>query len=108
MTREHRQPKQAEVLEGKIFAVMAYVWGLCIVPLVFKKDNAFVLSHSKQGLVIFVSVVGVFVLSILFDWILRPGLFVLGIFSLLGMIESLRGRQMRLPLISDLADKITL
>lgn len=108
MTQDYDEPKQAEVLDGKIFAVMAYVWGLCILPLIFKKDNAFVLSHSKQGLVIFVSVVGVFVLSILFDWILRPGLFVLGIFSFLGMIESLRGRSMRLPLISDVADKITL
>lgn len=103
--------KQSVLNEGndaKIFAVMGYLWILCILPLLFKKDNAFVLKHSKQGLVIFIGVVGTFILSILFEWLLRPGLFVFGIISLWGIVESLRGKTLRIPVVSDLADKITL
>lgn len=107
MTKTYASHKQ-EVLEGKIFAVMGYLWILCILPLIFKKDNRFVLIHSKQGLVIFIGVVGVFVLSILFEWILRPGLFLFGIVSLWGIVESLRGNNLKIPLISDVAEKITL
>ena len=105
---KQKQIRTQDVEEGKIFAVMAYLWLLCIVPLVFKKDNPFVLSHGKQGLVIFVGVVCIFIVSILFDWILRPGLFLLGILSLWGMIESLKGQELRIPFICDIADKITL
>lgn len=94
--------------DAKIFAVMGYLWILCILPLLFKKDDAFVLSHSKQGLVIFVGVVATFILSILFPWLLRPGLFAFGVISLWGIVESLRGRTLKIPVVSDLADQITL
>ncbi|MDP8266468.1 MAG: hypothetical protein P9M07_05920 [Candidatus Aceula meridiana] len=97
-----------EVLEGKIFAVMGYLWIFCILPLVFKKDNRFVLMHSKQGLVIFIGVVFIFVLSILFEWVLRPGLFLFGILSLWGIVESLRGNDLQIPFIGEIAEKITL
>ena len=96
------------IFEDKIFAVMSYLWIICIIPLIFKKDNKFVLNHGKQGLVIFVCVVCVFVASILFDWILRPGLFLFGVLSVWGIIESLRGNSLKIPVVSEVADKITL
>ena len=97
------------VIEGKVFAILSYLSILCIVPLILKKDNAFVLSHGKQGLVIFVGEVTVFIAHIVLGiWILRFGFFVLGVLSLWGIIEVLRGRYIKLPVISDIADKITL
>ncbi|MDD3375547.1 MAG: hypothetical protein PHY73_07505 [Candidatus Omnitrophica bacterium] len=100
--------KPHDAYEDKIFAVMGYLWILCIIPLVFKKDNQFVLAHSKQGLVIFVGIVCLFVASILFDWILRPGLFVSGILSVWGIIESIKGKNLKIPFIHQIADKIIL
>ena len=98
-----------EVLEGKIFAVLAYISILCIIPLIFKKDNAFVLAHAKQGLVLFIGEVAVFVASIIInEWIIKLCLFLAGIFSLWGMIESLRGRDIRLPIVWNVSEKITL
>jgi uncharacterized membrane protein len=97
-----------EINDGKIFAMMGYLWILCIVPLVFKKENKFVLDHSRQGLVIFLGVVVVFILSIIFEWLLRPGLFLFGVFSLCGIIAVLLGRDLRIPFIRDYADKIDL
>jgi uncharacterized membrane protein len=95
------------VREGIIFAVLAYLSILCIIPLIFKKDNAFVLHHSKQGLVIFVGQLCVFIFQIVFPWLLKLGLFVLGILSLVGILACLRGRTIDLPVVSRIADLIT-
>ena len=100
--------RHQEINEGKIFAVVGYLWIFCVIPLILKKENKFVLDHSRQGLVIFVGVVGVVIFSILFEWILRPGLFLFGILSLWGIISALAGKDLRIPLIRDYADKITL
>ena len=105
-TPERSSEKQ--ILEGKVFAILSYLSILCIIPLVLKKDNHFVLSHGKQGLVIFVGQVAVFIASIVFPGIIKLGLFVLGIISLWGIIEVLKGQYVRLPVIADIADKITL
>ena len=97
-----------QISEGKVFALLAYLSILCILPLLFKRDNEFVLSHGKQGLVIFIGEVGVFILSIIFPGFLRIGLFCLGLLSFAGIVAALRGRIFELPLIASIADKITL
>lgn len=102
-------PEDPQVLEGKSFAVLAYLSILCIIPLILKKENSFVLAHSKQGLVIFLGQVATLILSILLgSWIFRLGMFVLGAAAFLGIIAVLRGRVIRFPVISPLADKITM
>ena len=105
---QHDKQSEKKVVEGKIFAILSYLSILCIVPLVMKRDNDFVLSHGKQGLVIFVGQVAIFIASIVLPWLLQFGFFVLGVLSLWGIIEVLRGRYVKLPFISDIADKITL
>jgi len=103
------QTESPEILEGKIFAILSYLSLLCIIPLVFKKSNPFVLSHGKQGLIIFVAQVAVFIVHIVFGpLVLRVGFFLLGVLSFWGIIEVLRGRYVRLPIVADIADKITL
>lgn len=102
------QLNDKQVMEGKIFAILSYLSILCIIPLVLKRDNSFVLSHGKQGLVLFIGEVTIFVISVVFDWILRPSIFVFGVFSLWGIIEALKGQYVRMPVVSDIADKITL
>ena len=98
-----------QVLDGKVFAILAYLSILCIIPLLFKKDNRFVLAHSKQGLVIFIAQVGVFIVHIILGlWILKLGMFVLLVLSFVGIIAVVRGRAIDLPLISGIADTITL
>ena len=97
-----------QITEGKIFAVLSYLSILCIIPLALKKENPFVLDHGKQGLVIFVAQVAVFIITIIFPWIFKLGMFVLGILSLVGIIEVLRGRYVKFPIISKIADQIVL
>lgn len=100
-----------DIQEGKIFAVIGYIGILCIVPLLLKKENKFAFYHGKQGLVLFIIEVAAFIFSVipfLGPLILRLAIFVCGLFSLWGIIQSLLGKYARLILISDIADKITL
>ncbi len=109
MTLKKFSENDQQVVEGKIFAVMSYLSILCIIPLVFKKDNDFVLSHGKQGLVLFVGQVGLFIISIILGpWILKLGMFVLLIFSFIGIIAVLKGQYFDLPVVANIAQKITL
>ncbi len=98
-----------QVLDGKAIAILSYLSILCIIPLVIKKENPFVLFHGKQGLVIFVAEVIVFVFHIIFGlWLLKMGILVLGSISLVGMMAVLQGKYVKIPLVCIYAEKITL
>lgn len=107
----NKQPNSEEkqILEGKVFAILSYLSIFCIIPLLFKKNNDFVLSHGKQGLVLFVAQVGIFIIHIILGtWILRLGMFVLGVLSFTGIISVLQGKYIKLPIVSQIADAIYL
>ena len=101
-------PSKEDILEGKMYALLAYLSILCIIPLIFKKKNPFVLAHGKQGLVLFVAEVGVFVSSIVLPWAYSPLMFLLMVFAFWGIIAVLRGQTVRLPVVASIADKIVL
>ena len=91
---------KADILDGKMYAVLAYLSIFCIVPLILKKNNTFVLAHGRQGLVLFVAEVGAMVVSIVLPWIFRPFLFILFGLSFWGMVTAIRGRFVELPIIA--------
>jgi uncharacterized membrane protein len=98
-----------EIQDGKIFALLSYLSILCILPLVLKKSNAFVLKHAKQGLVIFLGQVAVFIAHIILGvWLLKLGSFVLWVMSFVGIVAVLKGEYTPLPVVHDIADKIDL
>jgi len=98
-----------QIIEGKIFAILSYLSILCIIPLVLKKENAFVLSHGKQGLILFVAQVAVFIVHIILgQWFLKLGMFALGVYSFVGIIKVLQGKYVRLYGVVSLAEKISL
>lgn len=99
---------KADVLDGKMYAVLAYLSIFCIVPLIVKKNNAFVLSHGRQGLVLFVAEVATLVVSIVLPWVFRPFLFIFFGFSFWGMVMAIRGQGVELPFIARIAEKITI
>ena len=98
-----------QVLEGKVLAILSYLSILCIIPLVFKKENPFVLQHGKQGLVLFLGEVAVFIVQIILgEWVFRLGAFILGVLSFIGIIAVLKGRYIKIPIVSEIAENITL
>jgi uncharacterized membrane protein len=100
--------KDRVIEEGRFFAVISYISFLCVVCLVLKPDNKFAQFHGKLGLVLFMLEVVVFLLSIIgfLSWIKAAGLVIFSLISLWGIIQALLGRYYRLPLISDIADKV--
>lgn len=105
------KPEDKEIKEGKIFAVIAYWLILCILPLILKKDNKFAVHHGKQGLVLFIFLVAGFIFSIipfLGQLVYRFVLFIYLLLLLWGTIQALMGNYSRIPVVSDIADKISL
>ena len=98
-----------DIIEGKMYAVLAYLSILCIIPLIVKKKNPFVLAHGKQGLVLFVAEAGAFISSIILpSWVLTPVVFILMALSFWGMVAAIRGTMVDLPVVADIAHKIVL
>jgi len=103
-----RQEPQ-EVLDGKAYALLAYLWILCLIPLILKKDNKFAMFHAKQGLVLFLGelVIGfVGIIPILGWMILFFGTLLFGVLSLAGLVQVLMGNYWKMPVVSDIADKL--
>jgi len=98
------------VEEGKIWAFIGYWWILFLVPLLAKKDNKFALFHGKQGMVLFVFEVIIWILSYIpvIGWfIIGPiGSIICIILAIVGMVKSLQGKYWKMPVLGDIAEKI--
>ncbi len=102
----------SEVIEqGKIYAFLGYFGILFLVPILAKKDNPFAVFHGKQGLVLFVVEMMVWLLGfipILGWYIIWPiGFIFCLIMSIAGMIQALSSKYWKMPLIGDYAARIT-
>ena len=103
-------PDDKEVLEGKPFAILSYLWILCLVPLILKKENRFAMFHAKQGLVLFIgelAVAFVGIIPILGWMILFFGTILFSLLSLIGIVQVLMGNFWKMPVVGDIAEKIS-
>ena len=94
--------------EDRVFALLSYLSVFCMIPLLYKKDNEFVVSHARQGLALFLCEFGVFIISIILPFLMKPFLFVFGVLAFWGMIKALRGERVQLPGIYPLSNKLVL
>jgi uncharacterized membrane protein len=106
---ENLQFDEKEIKEGAPFAALSYVVFLWILAFIFKKDNRFAHYHAKQGIVIFIGEVVFIFLSLIpligiFFYI--TGILLFLAISLYGIYSSLTGRCARIPLVSEIADKL--
>jgi len=95
--------------EGKIWAFIGYWWLLFLVPLLGKKDNKFAYFHGKQGMVLFVFWIVIWIISFIpflgailgfIGWIICV------VFAIIGMVKSLQGKYWKMPVLGDIAEKI--
>ena len=100
-----------EIKKGAGLAALSYVFFLWILAFLIKKDNRFTHYHARHGLVIFIGEVIFAVLSLI---PLIGGIFyVLGIIifsdlSLYGIYSALTGRLCRIPIVTDIAEKLVI
>lgn len=109
--KSHQTVDTREIKEGKIFAVVSYWFFLCILPFLLKKHNKFAVFHGKQGLVLFIFLVIGLIFSILpflGKMVAQVIMFIYLLFMLWGTIQALLGNYSRIPVVSDIAEKISI
>ena len=100
-----------EIQEGKVLALLSYLGILCLIPLLLKKDNKFVLFHGKQGLVLFLGELAVGIISIIpfLGWFIGfISIILFGILSLVGIVQVLMGNYWKIPVVAGLAEKFNI
>lgn len=95
----------ADVQENKTLAAFSYLYILCLIPLLLKRDSKFVQFHAKQGLVLFA---GEVILHFVF-WIPIIGwiLFLMTIIiAAVGCLKAYNGEWWKGPFIYKWSQKI--
>ena len=106
MAEEKKEIKTAEKGindEEKVWALLGYLWFLCIIPLLLKRDSKFVQHHAKQGLIM--ALISCFMWIPFFGWILGIILFAVWIIA---VIKTLTGQYWDIPLIGEIVKRIKL
>ena len=93
--------------EGRLAAVMAYIPYLCFIPLLNMKHNEEARFHARQGVMLFLIelVAFLFLFERISQFVFTAVLIVAVAFSIAGIYFSLQGKNYRLPIVGDLADK---
>lgn len=101
-----------------IMIVLSYLGILALIPLLVKKEDREVQWHARNGLMMFAAYIVILILWSVFQHFMPSAItcglsFVgcvlwLGYLALciMGIMKGLRGERLRLPMISDFADKI--
>ena len=96
--------------EGRMAAIMAYIPLLCFVPLLSMKDNKEAHFHARQGVLLFLIevVAAIFLIDGISSFIFKGILLIAVALSIVGIYFALQGKNYKLPIIGDLADKTKL
>jgi len=99
--------KDADVEANKNIAALSYVWILCLVPLLGRRDSEYAQFHAKQGLVLFIIelIASLFIWFPLFGQLLMLALIVV---SVVGIVKTLNGEWWEIPFIHEWSKRIKL
>jgi fumarate reductase subunit D len=104
-------PPQSDLPDDRLIAAIGYLGILCLVPLLLKKDSKFAQHHGKQGLVLLLAWVALWVgniIPILGQIVFSLGSIVLVILIILGMVNALDGKMWNMPLLGKYAKNLKL
>ena len=102
--------RDPEIQDAKFFAAVGYLNVLCFVPIILKKGNRFAQFHGKQALVLFILEIAAGILGILpavGELVSQVVIVVCGILSLIGIIKVLMGEYWEMPVVHEIASRIT-
>lgn len=108
----HKAAKSSskEVEEGKVFAFLGVFLGIIgfVIVLLTKKDNKYAMFYAKQGLVLTIAWVILWIIGIIpiLGWIiLILGEILMLVLWVIGWIYALSGKEKHIPLIGQFADR---
>jgi uncharacterized membrane protein len=89
-----------------LMGILAYIGILVLIPLLVEKNDSFVKYHVRQGLVLFVIEIGVWVIGSMI-WMLAPVLMFVNlgalILAILGIVNVVNKKEAPLPLVGQFA-----
>lgn len=98
-----------------IMLVLSYLGLLALIPLFMKKEDREVQWHAKNGLAFFVAYIAVYAIFFILDMMISGGCIssIAGcglwiayiVLIILGIVKATKGERLRLPVVSDFADK---
>lgn len=100
-----------DIDDNKVVAALGYIFILCFLPLLGKKDSEFAQFHAKQGLVL---VAGWFIIWLVMiipflGWLIGFfGTIILVVLSIMGVVNALAGKYWEMPFLGKYAKKIKL
>ncbi len=100
-----------QIPQEKFLAAISYIWILCLVPIVMKNKDEFVMHHAKQGLVLFIAEIALWIIGFIpfCGWIISFfGFWLVLVLSLAGIIKTLSGEKWEMPILGQYAKKINL
>ena len=108
-------PSSSDVEDNKIISAIGYISVLCLIPLLMAKDSPFAQFHAKQGVVLFIAEVIVFILNGILAFIPFLGWLValvlnigVVVFAIWGIIKALQGEKWEMPILGPYAKKLKL
>jgi uncharacterized membrane protein len=106
---------QDELNDSKLWAILGFALPFIGFLLVFalKKEDKYALYYAKQGLAFFLLALIATIIDILFSWIIVVGwiigtglTIILIVLYIIGIINSLSGKEKSIPVVDLIADKI--
>ncbi len=104
-------PPQVDLPDDRLIAAIGYLGILCLVPLLLKKESAFAQHHGKQGLVLLLAWVVLWVgniVPVLGQVVWALGSLALVILIILGMVNALQGKMWDMPVLGKYAKNLKL
>lgn len=102
-----------------LMVVLSYIWILALIPLLAKKEDKEVQWHAKNGLALLVAEVAIYLLFFVLGYVLPSGALGCGlatiqcvislgflVIRIICIIKGVAGQRYRVPVISDLAEKM--
>lgn len=111
MEEEKKTKEKTSVSGENVFAILSYLWILCLIPILMKKEDEFIRFHARQGLMLFIVEVGIGIIGIipfLGPIVFLLGMLVCGLLSLAGIVQVLMGNKWKMPIIGDWSEKINI
>ncbi len=103
--------------ESKVWAFLAYLLSIIgfVIVLLAKRKDSFAMYHAKQSLVLFIAAIIVAIIGSIFNFIPILGPLISVVLRILiivlwiiGMVNSIQGKEKVLPLIGSYGQKINL
>lgn len=99
----------SSIQDDKVIAAIGYLGILCLVPLLLKKNSAFAQHHGKQGLVLLIAWLILWVanvIPVLGQIVWAVGSVLLLILMILGIVNALNGKLWEMPVLGEYAKQI--